>query len=224
MKKLLFLLTLTATGLISQAQVDIKHDTVWYKGFPKDNVLHSLKDTITNNTSSPVTIIWNKSDDSLLPGWTILGLCDPGACHQNSLDPHNATLNPGESGVWYVDMKAATTAQDGTSWVTISTNYGDMVYMFQTWPTSVKDFDYNNLVHIYPNPATDKITIALTDKRIASVQVVNVIGRKMARFEVDPSRDNILTYNLDHVANGVYLLQFSDSKGKILGVRRVTKN
>jgi hypothetical protein len=79
-------------------------------------------------------------------------------------------------------------------------------------------------VSIYPNPATDKITIALTDKRIASVQVVNVIGRKMARFEVDPSRDHSLTYNLDHVANGVYLLQFSDSKGKILGVRRVTKN
>ena len=224
MKKLLFLLTLTVTGLISQAQVDIKHDTVWYKGFPKDNVLHSLKDTITNNTSDTVTITWNKSDENLLTGWTILGLCDPAACHSNSQDPHSATLNPGESGVWYVDMKAATTAQDGTSWVTISTNYGDMVYMFQTWPTSVKDFDYNNLVHIYPNPATDKITIALTDKRIASVQVVNVIGRKMARFEVDPSRDNSLTYNLDHVANGVYLLQFSDSKGKILGVRRVTKN
>jgi hypothetical protein len=97
-------------------------------------------------------------------------------------------------------MKAATTAQDGTSWVTLTTNYGDMVYMFQTWPTSVKDFDNNNLVSIYPNPATDKITIALTDKRIASVQVVNVIGRKMARFEVDPSRDHSLTYNLDHVA------------------------
>jgi len=46
----------------------------------------------------------------------------------------------------------------------------------------------------------------------------------MARFEVDPSRYHSLTYNLDHVANGVYLLQFSDSKGKILGVRRVTKN
>jgi hypothetical protein len=224
MKKLLFLLTLTVTGFISQAQVVIKHDTVWYKGFPKDNVLHSLKDTITNNTASPVIINWNKSAENILTGWSVLGLCDPAACYLNSSDNHSATLNPGESGVWYVDMKAATTAQDGTSWVTLTTNYGDMVYMFQTWPTSVKDFDNNNLVSIYPNPATDKITIALTDKRIASVQVVNVIGRKMARFEVDPSRDHSLTYNLDHVANGVYLLQFSDSKGKILGVRRVTKN
>jgi hypothetical protein len=224
MKKLLFLLTISVVSFAAQAQVVIKHDTVWYKGFPKDNVLHSLKDTITNNTASPVTITWNKSAENLLTGWSILGLCDPVACYLNSSDPHSAILNPGESGVWYVDMKAATTAQDGTSWVTLTTNHGDMVYMFQTWPTSVKDFDNNNLVSIYPNPATDKITIALTDKRIASVQVVNVIGRKMARFEVDPSRDHSLTYNLDHVANGVYLLQFSDSKGKILGVRRVTKN
>ena len=224
MKKLLFLLTISVVSFAAQAQVLIKHDTVWYKGFPKDNVLHSLKDTITNNTASPVTITWNKSAENILTGWSVLGLCDPVACYLNSTDNHSATLNPGESGVWYVDMKAATTAQDGTSWVKLTTNYGDMVYMFQTWPTSVKDFDNNNLVSIYPNPATDKITIALTDKRIASVQVVNVIGRKMARFEVDPSRDHSLTYNLDHVANGVYLLQFSDSKGKILGVRRVTKN
>jgi hypothetical protein len=80
MKKLLFLLTISVVSFAAQAQVLIKHDTVWYKGFPKDNVLHSLKDTITNNTASPVTITWNKSAENLLTGWSILGLCDPQGC------------------------------------------------------------------------------------------------------------------------------------------------
>ncbi|QLH46256.1 MAG: hypothetical protein HWD58_11865 [Bacteroidota bacterium] len=87
MKRVLLTFVAVLSAWVSMAQVTIKHDTVWYKGFPKDNAMHSLKDTIVNNTASTVTVSWSKSADQILTGWSVLGLCDPAACYLNSNDP-----------------------------------------------------------------------------------------------------------------------------------------
>ena len=49
-----------------------------------------------------------------------------------------------------------------------------------------------------------------------------MIGNKIAKFAVDVNRSPIYI-PLDNVSTGVYLLQFVDSKGKIIGVKKVTK-
>lgn len=223
MKKLLLASLLFILSVNAFSQVVISSDTAWFNGFPKDGFVHSLKDTITNNTASPVTITWNKTSDALLSGWTGIGLCDPDACYPYNGSPHSVTLAAGASGAWYVDMNAATTAADGTSYITITTNYGDMTFAYKTWPTAIKDVDNANLVTIYPNPATNFISFNLNDKRIASISILNVIGKKLAKMEVNPSNNSKLSFSLENIPNGVYIVQLNDTKGKLLGVRRVTK-
>jgi hypothetical protein len=88
----------------------------------------------------------------------------------------------------------------------------------------VKDFENNNIVTVYPNPASSFINITINDKKVASMNVINVVGRRVAKFDIDATTPNPIRVPLDNVADGVYLLQFSDVNGKILGVRRVTKN
>jgi hypothetical protein len=137
----------------------------------------------------------------------------------------------GGKGIIYVDMSAATTAADGCSYATVTCKprwkcitTKDIVYKYCNWPTSVKDADPANFVTIYPNPASSFINISINNDKITTLNVLNVVGRKVAKFEVTPNTPNPIRIGLDNVADGVYLLQFTDAAGKQLGVKRVTKN
>ncbi len=225
MKKIVLSLTMLffATSQLL-AQTTVAHDTVWFNNFPKDGFTHALKDSIINNSASPAVVTWSKSSELLLTGWTGTGICDPNACYNFDNNSHTVTLAPNSTGVFYVDMKAISTAADGNSWVTLATNFGNMTFKFTSWPTQVKDFENNNLVTVYPNPATSFINISINDSRVTTLNVINVVGRKVARFDINSSTPNPIRVPLDNISDGVYLLQFADANGKLLGVRRVTKN
>ena len=215
---------------ISSFSQTIWKDTVIWNGFPKDGGVYGLWDTIFNNSSSPLTLTWNKSSESLLTGWSGIGICDgatgaTGTCYGwgDLTSMKNIVIAPNGKATLEVQMKAVPTAADGCSYVTASTNFGNITFKFCSWPTLTQNFDNSNLVNIYPNPASDYVNIVLNDKRISNINVVNVIGRRIARFTVDANRNDYIKVPLDKVADGIYLLQFADAGGKVLGVRRVTK-
>lgn len=229
MKKILTVLAFITLSLSSFSQT-IWKDTVIYNGFPKDGGVYGLYDTIFNNGASPLTLTWSKTSDNLLSGWTGISVCDfatgvSGTCYNwPDLSSMKSIVIAGNGkAMLEVQMKASSTAADGCSYVTLGTNFGPIVYKFCTYPTSTKDFDNNNLVNVYPNPANDFVNIVINDKRISTVNVVNVIGRRIAKFPVDALRNDIIRVPLDKVSDGIYLLQFADVSGKVLGVRRVTK-
>jgi hypothetical protein len=228
MKKSLILLVLVVLSVSSFAQT-IWKDTV-VVNIPKDGFVHSLYDTIYNNAPGPDSLIltWSKSSESLLTGWSGVGICDAtvggGTCYPfNDGSPHTLKIPPGSKATIDVQMKALTTAMDGCSYVTVTTNFGPMTFKYCAWPTATKNFDNTNFVTIYPNPATDYVNILINDKKVTSINVVNVIGRRIAKFNVDASKNDDIRVPLDKVADGVYLLQFADASGKVMGVRRVTK-
>jgi hypothetical protein len=228
MKKSLILLVLVVLSVSSFAQT-IWKDTV-VVNIPKDGFVHSLYDTIYNNAPGPDSLIltWSKSSESLLTGWSGVGICDAtvggGTCYPfNDGSPHTLKIPPGSKATIDVQMKALTTAMDGCSYVTVTTNFGPMTFKYCAWPTATKNFDNTNFVTIYPNPATDYVNILINDKKVSSINVVNVIGRRIAKFNVDASKNDDIRVPLDKVADGVYLLQFADASGKVMGVRRVTK-
>ena len=226
MKKSLTLLVLVVLSVSTFAQT-IWKDTV-VVNIPKDGFVHELYDTIYNNGASPLTLTWSKSSESLLTGWSGVGICDAtvggGTCYgYNDLTLHTLVIPANAKATIDVQMKALTTAMDGCSYVTVTTNFGPMTFKFCAWPTATKDFDNTNFVTIYPNPATDYVNILINDKKVTSINVVNVIGRRIAKFNVDASKNDDIRVPLDKVADGVYLLQFADASGKVMGVRRVTK-
>lgn len=230
MKRILTVLAFVCLSVSSFAQT-IWKDTVTFPGsFPKDGFVHELYDTIYNSSSSPLTLTWTKQSESLLTGWSGVGICDQpigggiGTCYLfNDLTTHSVIIPANGKATIDVQMKAVSTAADGCSYVTVSSSAGPLTFKFCAWPSAVKDFDNSNMVNIYPNPASDYVNISIYDKRITNVNVVSVIGRRIARFNVDANRTEDIRVPLDKVADGIYLLQFADVNGKVLGVRRVTK-
>ena len=231
MKKILLSFLSLIVGVSAFAQINISADTAFYSYFPKDSMDHHEKITISNpSTTSPVTVTWIKHTENLLSGWQIGGICDKVACYDNPSGAKTFTLNAGQSAIFYVGMIVDQEAASGCSSATIKftnsgnaeTKYGSFKYC--AWPLSTRNFENNNIVSIYPNPASNFVNITLNDKNISIINVVNVIGRKIARFDVDYSKSNSLRVPLDNVSDGIYMLQFADENGKILGVKRVTKN
>lgn len=111
-------------------------DTVVCNPFPV-GTSYALRDTIINNTASPITVNWTKSSDLLLTGVSGLYVCDKLTCYPYGPSVSGSFyMNPGDIEVIYVEMKATTGAVLGDSYVTITTNYGDMVFKFVTDPVT----------------------------------------------------------------------------------------
>jgi len=81
--------------------------------------------------------------------------------------------------------------------------------------TDVKSVHAENHYKVYPNPATDQITVD-TDNQIDHISVYNMSGKEMM------SISNAKTVNIKTLPSGNYLLKISDAEGRI-ETHQVTK-
>lgn len=212
MKKMIASLVLILVNYVVGAQVTMT-DTVVFKSFPKDNHEHLLRDTIINNTPNTITITWNKLSEQLLSGWNGGHINDPYASYPyNSGSSQSFTLAPGASGEMSVAMIAIPTASDGTCYVTLTTNYGDMVFKFETAsqaPAFVNDQALDNNM-IYPNPAGDFICIKGENKILYKVNIWSMNGNII--YSTTARMNEV--FNISSLSNGFYLLNTIDPFGR----------
>ncbi len=230
MKKLILSTIFAAVSSLSFAQITLWKDTVEVLNLNKPLSGYALFDTLYNNTNSPITITWNKLSDDLLPGWSGTGICQNGTCYQYDNAQHPFTIPANGKGEIDVMMNIAANATNGCSYVTVEFSEPGVVakknitYKFCTnIAAATKDLDANNFVSVYPNPASNFIYLNILDPKVTDIQVVNVIGKKIYHYDVDATTPNPMRVPLDNIAKGIYLLQFTDNNGKLIGVKRVTK-
>jgi hypothetical protein len=84
------------------------------------------------------------------------------------------------------------------------------------------DHDFPIKTKVYPNPATDQITLELSNPKnltVSSVQVADLSGRTMASY---PSGNGVI--DVSGLSAGMYLLQVVGPSNTILSVERVVIN
>ncbi len=232
MKKLILLALFGAFSISSFAQLTVWKDTVEMLNLDKPAGNLRLYDTIYNNTANPVVITWNKTTDLLLTGWTVSGICDGpnGTCYPYNNGAHPFTIPANSKAELDVIINLAANATNGCSYVNVQfTEPGvigakTLTYKFCTSAVaSTRDFENSNVVSVYPNPASDFINLNINDAKVTRINVLNIIGKKVAQFDVNASTPNPMRIPIDNIAKGIYLLQFADNNGKLMGVKRVTK-
>lgn len=88
---------------------------------------------------------------------------------------------------------------------------------FDIVPT-ISMFDNYNEISIFPNPATEYISIA-NDSNVKQIIIFNVVGRKMKTFDAISGQK----YNVSELPNGMYLIQLRDHNMKVLTTQRISK-
>ena len=81
---------------------------------------------------------------------------------------------------------------------------------------SVPDNDANVAIQMYPNPATDKLTIKANQGTIASVKIFNVIGKEMHAI-INPSE----SFDISFLPSGLYIVQLKT--GEKMAYKKLVK-
>lgn len=73
-------------------------------------------------------------------------------------------------------------------------------------------------IKIYPNPVTTELGI--TDNTVVkSITVYNTVGRAVKAFEYEQGSN----YFVGDLPRGIYLVQFSDARNKVVTTKRMKK-
>jgi hypothetical protein len=76
----------------------------------------------------------------------------------------------------------------------------------------------NGMISIYPNPATEYITVSNEDA-VKSIVLFNMVGRKMRTFTIEKGE----RYEIGDLPNGLYVVQLFSKSNKVLTTQRLTK-
>lgn len=189
-------------------------DTVVMNPFPKNNMEYLLDDTITNNTSDTITFTWTKSFVSLVTGFTGMYFNDAYAAYPFANSMTNSfSIAPGAKATISVAMKALPTADNGNSFVVLSTNYGNMVFQFiSPSATSINAAHENSLQPgIYPNPTSGKFYIRITEGHKFFVVVQNAEGKVLLTQYLQSTQ----AFDLSQLPAGRYWVSAMDVSGQI---------
>jgi len=100
-------------------------------------------------------------------------------------------------------------------YATNNANSNNPMYTFNAGTIiGINDYENNNSLSIYPNPASDNITINFTStSKNASIKIYDARGRLVKNIENVKSGENMISLN--ELGNGLYLINVGDGKSSV---------
>lgn len=172
--------------------------------------------TIKNVSNQNLNLTWERTVNSITSGWQVT-LCDPIACRAPTLTTASFSLAPGDSGAFdcHAYPAGATGSVDVTYKVYITGN---------TTPIMTKSYIINanvtrtsalmrSQLQIFPNPATDVLSIRLPENiKEYTLEIFNIIGKKIP-VSINQSAESLLTVNVEDLPKGTYVVRVYNNKG-----------
>lgn len=89
------------------------------------------------------------------------------------------------------------------------------------WPTGVKEVVLNaDGISVFPNPAKDQVTIAITRENlaVAQLEVLDMNGRVVSGAMLKRSAEGLFEWSIpSHLTSGQYLIRIADASGNEVG-------
>lgn len=111
---------------------------------------------------------------------------------------------------WSVNWDKSTACDSG------ELEYSKNIQDFFSNALSVPENDANVAIQMFPNPATDKLTIKANQGTIASVKIFNVIGKEMHAI-INPSE----SFDISFLPSGLYIVQLKT--GEKMAYKKLVK-
>ena len=161
-----------------------------------------MKETGTMHWLSPNTGASNASGFTGLPG----GMRDP---------VNNNFRTMGENGLWWTSSAFNSSMTWSTYMWNLSTGvdhnpgtkkYGFSVRCMKDVATSQEDDKNRSGIKVYPNPATDKIILEISNYQDVKVIISDIFGKMMVQKNLTKCKSDI---DLSFLPNGMYILKIT---------------
>jgi len=76
----------------------------------------------------------------------------------------------------------------------------------------VNDFDTANTISLYPNPASNNVTVSTANRSLNAVEIYNTLGEKI--MDYNTINNNELVINIDGLSSGIYLMRVLDASNR----------
>jgi len=178
-------------------------------------ITYALRDPFTGG-ANPVEI----PQGTFFVGWE-QNTCQGGGCVVVGLDRNTPEANQrtflNEDGNWRNIAEFQELYRELNGAIMIRPILGDETPIDSELATSTAELLVSELLHIYPNPATDQVTIQLADGEYDQyqLQVYNALGQVMTNSTLTPQ------FSVAEFPAGVYYLRFMDRETEAAGFYRL---
>jgi len=186
----------------------------------------SVEDFLLNTASLPLSSVkWEATSVNMPSGWQFY-VCDPGACQQPGVSNANFYLDTGRS-LFSVHFMPNGIAGNGSMTVKVFETANPNQFITKTFSVkatgvSVADL-HKNSVNIYPNPASDWISIsAPKEMGEANIEIFNLLGRRV-RFERMNASNERPVINMEDLPRGNYMVRITPKQGQPI-TKTIQKN
>jgi hypothetical protein len=124
------------------------------------------------------------------------------------------SITPADTGVKYFHIRGVDTTITG--WYTYSVH---LQYTAPTPTTNVSIAEIDNVTDfkLYPNPATDAITVQYSSKNnIDQVSLYTITGQEISTTAVESMGNNTLTFNVESYPTGIYFVRIGTTSYKFI--------
>ncbi len=184
------------------------------------------KSKITNISSSPILVKWDRTE-VFLSEFVTSAVCDPITCWATTVNTKTFNLGVDSSGQmtvhFYNDKYEPAPGVPGSGIVHVKlTNLGNLA------DTLTAVFTYNTLtgtgelplanVRLFPNPASDFFTLKNAEE-VASMRLFSLDGTVVARFAANADNQ----YSISNLPKGNYVLSLEDKNGQLFQAVEIHK-
>ncbi len=217
MKKLLAsiaILSLVWTAS-SQNNLTVAHDTIIHYG-PLDGGSDGFYTQLYNNSGSKLNLKWSRTEPQMPTGWSsyvCIGLLcyDTSTWSSNFLQP----LDSGDSTLisFYIENDGATDGP-GIGEVTVwapgdsAHTHVKMHFEYHSWPLGLDDPASVSGFEIYPNPASDMVTLC-SGRAAGILRVADLAGRTHFTRQLNPGE--WLPLDVSGLPAGIYVITLTDT-------------
>lgn len=219
----LFVLALSAIPLLAQ-DINIDPDSL-HKEAPASEFEFSMLSHVVNNGSQNVTLKWERNIEQIPTGWTT-NFCDKNLCYLGSVSSQQFDLFAnGDSSIlkpifrpndvpgtciYRITLTSLTPGidyQESVVFVAVATVVNSSAEVL-----SAKD------VAIFPNPATDELTVAVADARFrGSWTVTTPTGQVVLTRPDAPAAGQL---DVSCLASGIYFLNIRTQDGQAVATKK----
>ncbi|HYD22382.1 MAG TPA: T9SS type A sorting domain-containing protein, partial [Flavipsychrobacter sp.] len=196
-----------------------------------------INNSITNHTSSAITVSWRVIDHNLPQSWKLysgFGICDNITCYDTSILAGVTrvmdTIGGGQQSIFKLQINGAsqnvTPTTSGPIYITSELSDGSttdtVTFIVHKWGTSIGKVSSTAKedVTLYPNPAYGEVNVTFSkDMGVKNVAIYNLVGKQISNYRVIT---NSAKLDLEKIPSGIYFLRLIDSNGRIVATRRFT--